>query len=274
MLEHTLWALCFLRYSRPECVCVFCGRGIWTAWVSVRSEAVLERNRRSKAGVHLHHLLGTNRGQCLDCPLFILDMQTYSSLRVERGYCFRFDSWKNLEVTDSTDGKSRRGRKIPSSSLHWAVYPNHACQKLKSKSWYLESEQQSWHVNNMSIRAFSVWMRPTLDLLKVRGGNESWFSSQDLLEWRTDLSCHAVGLPWRCQQNSALHVCTQEPPHTQLRRWADYPETDTPQPIPRVRIVTKAAALEFWMSSSQYSIASNARWKLHVWCNMAVLPSG
>lgn len=43
----------------------------------MRSEAVLERNRRSKAGVHL---LGTNRGHiCLDCPLFILDMQTYSS---------------------------------------------------------------------------------------------------------------------------------------------------------------------------------------------------
>eukprot|EP00434_Breviolum_minutum_P004953 symbB.v1.2.004369.t1/scaffold240.1/size264318/25 len=32
---------------------------------------------------------------------------------------------------------------------------------------------------------------------------------------------------------------SEEPPHTQLRRWADYPETDTPQPIPRVRIVTK-----------------------------------
>ncbi|CAE6924315.1 RIOK1 [Symbiodinium natans] len=31
----------------------------------------------------------------------------------------------------------------------------------------------------------------------------------------------------------------EEPPHTQLRRWADRPETDTPQPIPRVRIVTK-----------------------------------
>lgn len=32
---------------------------------------------------------------------------------------------------------------------------------------------------------------------------------------------------------------SEEPPHTQLRRWADHPETDTPQPIPRVRIVTK-----------------------------------
>ncbi|CAE7509641.1 relA [Symbiodinium microadriaticum] len=40
--------------------------------------------------------------------------------------------------------------------------------------------------------------------------------------------------------DSILEICVrEEPPHTQLRRWADRPETDTPQPIPRVRIVTK-----------------------------------
>lgn len=42
------------------------------------------------------------------------------------------------------------------------------------------------------------------------------------------------------QVDSVLQISlSEEPPHTQLRRWAEHPETDSPQPIPRVRIVTK-----------------------------------